>query len=252
MLGFKKKTIEDKLSSNKDNINNKQDKIVSNKEVSKYFKAIQDNENDRIVRALKSEKIAWKIAGGAGFLALIAVGSVMALAPLKTSVPFLVRVDKTTGYTDIVPQLKNGSISTDKILDQYWLSDFVLHRESYNWQSVQDDYNTIVLMANSTVSNDYKNYINNEKVSPLYVFKNERRIITEINGVTILNNHNAQVRFTKYVKDNQGVLDVAFKPTTFIATINFDYEPEKIKTVKERLINPLGFTVLSYNISQQA
>nr|WP_251287736.1 VirB8/TrbF family protein [Escherichia coli] len=52
--------------------------------------------------------------------------AIASLAPLKTAVPFLVRVDNSTGYTDIAPQLSDAKESYQDVETKYFLSNISL------------------------------------------------------------------------------------------------------------------------------
>ena len=74
-----------------------------------YFDEAKSWDADRWRSAERSKRLAWGVAAFAGLLATAAVGAVAALAPLKTTVPFVIRVDRTTGAVDVVSALKRGS-----------------------------------------------------------------------------------------------------------------------------------------------
>ena len=63
-------------------------------------------EQSEIERTRKFAKFAWISAGLCLFVAGAAVFAVAGLTPLKTAVPFVIRVDNNTGATDIVSIMK--------------------------------------------------------------------------------------------------------------------------------------------------
>ena len=247
----KLKSTAEKLAENKNNIEKRTD-IGARTSAKEYLNAVRLNEEDRVERAINGEKTWKKIAFFAGGLAVISIVAVASLAPLKTAVPFLVRVDANTGFTDLVPQLNTKTITVNEAEDQYWLSKFVQIRESYNWQSIQHSYDMIMLMSDTIVANDYAAYINNKDNSPLYKLKDIGRIEVKVNGVTKLGSTTSQVRYTTFIKNRAGAIDPTYKPTQSVATLTFGYDPDKIKTVEQRLANPLGFTVTSYSVTAQS
>ncbi|HAO3424179.1 TPA: type IV secretion system protein, partial [Escherichia coli] len=81
--------------------------------------------------------------------------------------------------------------------------------------------------------------------SPLNILKNNYKIKVQINSVILLRKDMAQVRFKKMVLDLSGKPAPGYRATEWISTISFDWDKD-IKTEKERLVNPLGLQVLSY------
>ena len=41
------------------------------------------------------------------------------------------------------------------VIDQYWISQFVIHRESYDYNSIQVDYDAMSLMVSGDVADEY-------------------------------------------------------------------------------------------------
>src|SRR3546814_91542 len=63
----------------------------------RYFRDARSWDQDRIRNALRSTRIAWSIAAIASLLAAASIFAVAALTPLKTVVPYVIRVNQTTG-----------------------------------------------------------------------------------------------------------------------------------------------------------
>ena len=99
----------------------------------KFIEAARIFESSEIERVRKNAKIAWRICGVCLLITGIAVGAVAGLTPLKTVVPFLVRVDNNTGATDIVTMIKNQQQSYGEVIDKANLSAYVKYREGYDW-----------------------------------------------------------------------------------------------------------------------
>ena len=71
--------------------------MVGHDDLKTYFENARRWEQDLLLSAHRSPRIAWVIAAGACALAVASVGAVAALAPLKTVEPFVIRVDNATG-----------------------------------------------------------------------------------------------------------------------------------------------------------
>lgn len=209
-----------------------------------HFKAVREFENDRITLAFKSAKTAWRIAIIACVVTALMAAAIAMMMPLKKVMPYVIRVDNNTGYTDVVTPMSDAQTTYGQELDKYWLSKFVTNRESYEWQTVQNMYDVVGLMTNDKVFTEYKTIIENKDVSPLYLLKKDKKVMVRVVSVTFVGDV-AQVRFIKYVKNSNGTMAPEYKPANFVATIAYDYL-KKIRTEQQRLINPLGFRVISY------
>src|SRR5690349_7419990 len=91
-----------------------------------YFQEARSWDQDRLAAAERSKRLAWTVAGGASVLAVAAVSAVVALAPLKSVEPFVVRVDRTTGGVDVMTGLKGrGDLTYDEAVSKYFLGQYV-------------------------------------------------------------------------------------------------------------------------------
>lgn len=220
------------------------------KDVDDYLSAIKDFESDRVSLAKGSAKTAWKVAAGFGVIAFLSVLAVVLLTPLKEVEPYVVRVDDTDGSVKILRPLSDAEpTSYGDVLDKYWARKFIVARNSYEWETIQDNYNLVSLMSNRVVLNTYKSYIKAPN-SPVTTFSDKKLIKINIQDVTFLPSTSkvrklAQVRFSRDVVDIKGITAVGFEPTYWNATITYDYLFE-IKTADERQVNPLGFRITSY------
>ncbi|EPN0316294.1 virB8 family protein [Vibrio vulnificus] len=217
--------------------------------VAKYLKLMENFESDRVEYIKKQNKIAWRVAGGAGVIATLAVGAVIAIAPLKTVEPYVIRVDNNTGYTDVVSPLSNGQETYEEKLNRFWLGEFVKYRESYYWNNVEENYTKVQLMSSPQVFSQYQTFIFSE-ASPVKVYGETKSIKVENNGTTFLSTPTgqvAQVRLTKTVIEKDGSKATGYPVTHWLATITYNYQKE-IKTKKDEQVNPLRFNVLSYRV----
>lgn len=222
---------------------------VTRSSADQFFKAVRAFETDRVALAQSNAKNAWRVATGVGVIALLAVGAVIGLTPLKTVVPYVIRVDNNTGFTDVAPAISDNKTSYGQELDKYWLAKFIINRESYEWQTVQNMYNIVELMSSGSVFSEYKNIINNKSTSPLYILKQEKKVMVKVVSVSFIDDV-AQVRFVKYIKNRNGTVAEEYPQTSWISTIAYDYK-KKINKEVERMINPLGFQVISYRVDPE-
>lgn len=225
-------------------------KAEANKRQREHFNQVTKYERDRIDFHKTMGKVGLGFGAAGLVVALISVGAVFYLTPLKTVEPFVIRVDNSTGFTDIVQPLKNARAKTyGEELDKYWLARFIEERESYNWEFALNSLKTVELMSNRNVFAEYDNYIRSP-VSPLYLFKENKKIKVQVLSVTFVNDV-AHIRLSKQVLDSKGNPESSIPKTYWLATVAYDYQ-HNIEFEEQRRINPLGFQVTSYRIDPES
>lgn len=243
----------------------KKQKAVTAKEASyDFINASRAFEQSRISDIEKSKVLAWKIAFGACAIAVINAIAIIGLTPLKTVQPYVIRYDNNTGGTDIVTMF-NGiqNESQAELSAKYFAAMYVNLLESYDWYTLQAQVDKLMLFSNK----DMQQRINTKYSmpdAPHKIYENSKRIEVKINNVSVVNLDKdgtsglMQVRFTKAVVPTNGgswnaqdqVLTPAPEVKKYIATIGFEYI--NVPAVDDiRLINPFGFTVVSYRVDEE-
>lgn len=200
----------------------------------------------------KSNRRAWLVAFLSVLIAIISVSAVTMLTPLKTIVPYVIRVDNTTGVIDIITSVNETEfVSGNEALDKYFVSNYVKLREGYYYNTLQDDYITVQIWSSPAVVEDYIKIYEGEN-SRVDVLKNRTEVSVEINSVTLGDSNGmkiATIRFNQIHKDAKSRSTT--KTMAKIVTIAYDYSPQDLTTEKERLANPLGFKVLTYRVDDE-
>ena len=213
----------------------------------RYLLEAQTWEMDRARRAEWSSKIAWTVAGVASFIALLAVGAVAGLTPLKQPVPVVIRVDSSSGIVDVVPTYE-GTTDIDQVVSRNLLSTYVIARERYFYGTAEADYELVAAENSPRLNQEWATLWNvNNPLSPLNVFKDGSTVRTQVRSITFLKLESgrdklAQVRFSRYTRPGGTGEE---QPTHWVSTIEFAYTAPS-KDDKTRSLNPLGFRVLEY------
>ncbi|AGN33458.1 conjugal transfer protein, VirB8 family (plasmid) [Pseudomonas fluorescens A506] len=202
----------------------------------------------------RSATNAKRLAAFFAVLAFMAIAAVLALTPLKTVVPYLVRVDNNTGASDLVPMVSDVK-TQEQSDDDFWLSSYVRFREGYNFADSDAIYKIVETMSYSDTFQEYRNFQLSKK-GYTDTLGNNRQMRVSIIGVTPLARKpddpfkTVQVRITKTVVDRNGVPDASFKSATWLMTISFDYK-NPAKKREQELVNPRGLGVKSYSSVQE-
>lgn len=211
-----------------------------------YLKEAKTWETDAVLRSRRSERIAWRVAIAGGALAIAGVGAVAGLAPFKEVEPFLVRVDKNTGFTDIITRVDEQSMTPDEAIDKFFLSEYVNAREEYSDGIAYANYQKVGLMSSSDVGQKYyADFRPENPKSPLNTYGRNGKIEIQVNSISFVDTGVASVRFDRQ-DNNKGQQT----NSRWIATITYGYLDPPI-TEAERLINPLGFQVSDYRVDAE-
>lgn len=213
------------------------------------FAAAINWESSRVATIEKSERRAWLVAFGATISAGIAIAAVAMLVPLKETVPYVVRVDNTTGVPDIVTAMKDKAVTGDEVMDKYWLARYVQSRETYDWYTLQKDYNAVGLLSSANVGTAYAQLFEGKDALDKAYGKTVRATVEIISVVPTAKN-TGTVRFIKTTKR----VDQENSPgttTKWVATVAYEYRNTALIKESARLVNPFGFQVLSYRVDPE-
>ena len=196
---------------------------------------------------MKSERKAWTIATVMTALSAILGLALVLLIPLKENTPYIIQVDKVTGETAIVNIANEQDIPFSEVMDKYWLNRYLIARETYDWRTLQQDYDITRELSLPDVFDQYDlHYGNTNKNSLQNTLKDRKRMIVEVKSITPTTNGIASIRFTKKVlntKDNREE-----SRSEWIATVGYTYYPNYGANEKGRLLNPFGFKVETYRV----
>lgn len=213
------------------------------------FAQARDFEAVRIDLVQKSEARAWMTAKLLGGVCAALVVSIVAMMPLKETLPYVVQYDKTTGMTEVLTIANERSVPTSEIMDKYWLAEYVRSRETYDWRTLENDFIKTRELSLPNVFEPYARQFGEEKNSLESRLKDSKRILVTLKSVVPNGNGIATVRFEKVLINNSNGETEARDGWT--ATIGYEYVPSFKVTEAKRLINPFGFKVTSYRVDPE-
>lgn len=196
-----------------------------------------------------SERRAWHVAAAAVAMTVLSWGGIALMLPLKESIPYVIRVDSVTGVPDIITVLDTKSITADDVSNKYWLAQYVRARETYDWHTLQKDYDTVGMLSSNSIGRAYANLFTGKDALDKRYGADTRATIDILSVVPAGTSGVGTVRFIKTTKrvndDGPGV------STKWIATIGFEYRNPSAISESQRLVNPFGFQVLSYRVDPE-
>ena len=248
---FKRKNKATLIQKNKQLTENEEPNAKLSKEAHRLINESKEFEKSD---AKTNKKIMVAAVCVAAASVLVSVGLIIVIAsllPLKTVEPYVIRVDNTTGYTDIVRPLENigDEMPYQEAVSRHFLAQYILSRESHDWFMATPNYERVRVLSSDRVFTAYNNFIRSDQ-SPLEVLGRNRRAEVTITNITFIGEV-AQVRFRKTVRNLDGSIDTSLPARNWIATINYDYIDKRMAD-SARLLNPLNFRVVGYQIAQES
>lgn len=203
----------------------------------------------RIGLALESEARAWRSAKGLGLLLALETVAVALMLPLKTTVPYVVEVDRETGAASILEVSDGKPLPASDIQDKYWLSQYVLARESYDYRTLENDYLKVRELSLPQVFEPYASQFGDKADSLEKRLGDAKQHRIELISVVPNGNGIATVRFRKTVRNTaSGLVE---SESRWTATLGYEYRPPKKAPESTRLVNPFGFRVTSYRADEE-
>lgn len=191
----------------------------------------------------RSRRVAWLVAAGFGALALLLAIALVILLPLKTVEPYTLLVDRQTGHVEALAPLSRETVAPDAALTRSFLVQYVIARESFDIDSLQDDYRKVALWSAGEARQQYMGRMQaNNPASPLASLPRRAIVRTEIVSVSSLSANRSLVRFVTQRSDPGSQPEA---PQHWAAVVSYGFSSADM-TEADRLLNPLGFQVTRY------
>jgi type IV secretion system protein VirB8 len=216
---------------------------MSDERLDEYYAEAETWSQDRKRAADRSVRIAWIVAGVAALIALLEAAALFLLIPLKHDVPYTLLVDRQTGFVQALKPFQNEAITADAALTRSFLVQYVTARESFDADSLQENYRKVGLWSAGEARDRYiASMSTTNPASPLASLPRRTTIDVTIRSVTSLSPTTALVRFSTTRTDPGGRPQVA---QNWASVVTFRFSAAGMSE-QDRLTNPLGFQVTRY------
>lgn len=219
----------------------------SPKDAEDYFKAGAAWDAETYGALRRSRAVAWAIAATSLVISGLSVLALVLVLPLKEFAPYVISVDRTTGYVEATPGFQAlGTLTENEAITQFNIVRFVTARETYDPLDLQTNYNRVHLMSTGTAWDDYNRMYKSEgDINPIERYGRKTRVNVTVKNISFLNRNTASVRFQTTSKDS-----LSEKRNHYVAIVGFRYVNQPLK-LKDRFENPLGFQVTSYRRDEE-
>jgi type IV secretion system protein VirB8 len=212
-----------------------------------YFRQGDVWEQEIIKRAKRSARVAWffsVVFAGIAFLSLLAV---VLMLPLKSFEPYVVTVDKTTGYIEVKSGLtRPTNLTEQQAVTQANVVRYIRAHEGYDPYAIEQNFGIAALLSTGDAARELQAlYSSANAQNPAKVYGRLKRVLVEIKSVTFPNASTAFVRFsTDERSDTESIVH------HWVSVVRFRYTDTPMRN-EWRFENPLGFQVYSYRRDQE-
>ena len=212
-----------------------------------YFQDGDRWEQEIVKKAKRSRTFAWFVTMIFGVITLLSLTALVMLVPLKSFEPYIVEVDRNTGYIEV----KTGLTRPAKLTDQQAVTQanvvrYIRSREGYDPFAIQENFGIAALLSTGDAARELQElYSAANSQNPARVFGKNKRVTVDVKSVTFSNASTALVRFSTTEKSDTDAVT-----RHFISVVRYRYT-ETPATNDWRFENPLGFQVYNYRRDQE-
>ena len=178
--------------------------------------------------------------------------SVVYISSSRTIEPFVIEVEKQTGITTLVDPSQVRQYTADTAVNNYFLINYIKYRELFDSNNYQYNWYTAVrLFSEDRVFREFLGVIRTDNPkSPQNLYRGLDGLSLKIRSIQYLANDSVQIRFSIEGKDTGVGSSNKLSINNKIVLISFRYVSMKMDE-KQRFVNPLGFQVTSYRVSDE-
>lgn len=203
-------------------------------------------ERDIARRNRNSRALAWIVATVMSVVAVGALGTLALLVPLKTYEPYMVVVDKTTGFVEVKRPMAEGPLTQDEAVTTFNVVRYIKARETYDPKALKDNFDLAQLLATGDAARELTEiYSPANPINPVKVYGTNTVVAVTIKSVTFPNNRTALARFSTEEKSSTNIIT-----RNWVSLVRFRYTSAPMRN-EWRFDNPLGFQVLEYRRDQE-
>jgi len=152
-------------------------------------------EHDLARRNRNSRALAWIVAAVMTVVAVASLGTLALLVPLKTYEPYMVVVDKTTGFVEVKRPMAEGPLTQDEAVTMFNVVRYIKARETYDPKALKDNFDLAQLLAAGDAARELTEiYSPANPTNPVKLYGTNTEVSVDIKSVTFPNNRTALVR----------------------------------------------------------
>jgi type IV secretion system protein VirB8 len=171
-------------------------------------------------------------------ISIIFVKSIMSSKSLE---PYVIEVEEKTGIATVVDQITAGYLTGDQAIRRFFINKFVHIASGYEPKNYKSDLEEMRLFSTPNVYAEFRSRINSRELGA------NSKISVRIKSILFQEQNTAQIRIVRQIE----IPESTTKTIDEVITMGFYFSPNIQLTTEERLINPLGFQVNKYSITEE-
>lgn len=185
---------------------------------------------------------------------IISIIANLSLSPLKTAVPYVIEVDKSTGITSVLKPVNTSTMREDEAVTVYFLYKYINARMTYDWDLRQNNADIVRALSAAQSYQLYAQQMDiNNPDSPIKKYSDHQKVVVHITSHAFPYPNIAEIHFYTDVIDP--ILapgsNTASNRQYWVATIKYTYANNAISLADRENINPLGFFVTSFQLNSE-
>ena len=198
-------------------------------------------EKETYLSLRRSTRRAWACALGSFSLNFLALFALILVLPLKEFAPYVVTVDKSTGWLEVTRGLQQGNLTQLEAVTIAQIVRCVVARESFDATDYPTLFNQVGLCMTARALDGYRlQHDQSNEDSPPVLYGYDGIIRVEIGSVNLLTETTALVSFRTILEYQKREVVNHWR-----AALTFGYTNKEF-SMRDRFINPLGFQISSY------
>lgn len=212
-----------------------------------YYQSGDLWEQEVVKRAKRSRALAWFVSMIFAGLTLLSLLALVLLMPLKSFEPYIVVVDRNTGYLEVKSGLSRpANLTEQQAITQANIVRYIRTREGYDPYAISDNFGIAALLSTGNAARELQElYSAANPRNPAKLYGKSKRVTTDIASVTFPNVSTGIVRFA-----TSEIWDTDSMTNHWIAVVRFRYTDTPVPN-EWRFENPLGFQVYDYRRDQE-
>ena len=223
--------------------------MAENKELAlrSYFQDGEKWEHEIVRKAKRSRTFAWFVALVFAAITFLSLAALVMMMPLKSFEPYIVEVDRNTGYIEVKTGLtRPKNLTEQEAVTQANIVRYIRAREGYDPYAIKENFGIAALLSTGDAARELQElFSKTNSQNPARRYGKLKKVLVDIKSVSFPNNSTAIVRFSTTEKsDTDAIL------RHYISVVRFRYT-DTPATNEWRFENPLGFQVYDYRRDQE-
>jgi len=176
------------------------------------------------------------------FSVAVAVIFVKNIMSSKSLEPYIIEVEEKTGIATVVDQMTSQNFTGNQVIVKYFINHFVHAASGYDARTYEkEDLDKVRLFSIPGIYSDFRSRINARELG------SASNIAVRIKSMQFTDSNNVQIRILRQIN----LAGLPPKTSDEVINMSFYFAPSMNLSMEERLINPLGFQVNKYLITEE-